>query len=45
MVEQTKSYLDYAERQRSKEDAAADVWRKDLEKWQVPSHSSVEWEW
>jgi P-type conjugative transfer protein TrbJ len=45
MVEQTKSYLDYAERQRSKEDAAADVWRKDLEKWQTPSHSPVEWTW
>jgi P-type conjugative transfer protein TrbJ len=45
MVEQTKSYLDYAERQRSKEDAAADVWRKDLEKWQSPSHSPVEWSW
>jgi P-type conjugative transfer protein TrbJ len=45
MLEQTKTYLDYAERQRSKEDAAADVWRKDLEKWKAPSHSSVEWAW
>jgi P-type conjugative transfer protein TrbJ len=45
LVEQTKTYLDYAERQRSKEDAAADVWRKDLEKWKTPSHSSVEWTW
>jgi P-type conjugative transfer protein TrbJ len=45
MVEQTKSYLDYAERQRSKEDAAADVWRKDLEKWKNSSHSPVEWSW
>jgi P-type conjugative transfer protein TrbJ len=45
LVEQTKTYLDYAERQRSKEDAAADVWRRDLEKWQSPSHSSVEWQW
>jgi P-type conjugative transfer protein TrbJ len=45
MVEQTKSYLDYAERQRSKEDAAADVWRRDLEKWQTPSHTPVEWTW
>jgi P-type conjugative transfer protein TrbJ len=45
LVEQTKTYLDYAERERSKEDAAADVWRKDLEKWKAPSHSSVEWEW
>jgi P-type conjugative transfer protein TrbJ len=42
LVEQTKTYIDYAERQRSKEDAAADVWRKDLEKWQSPSHNSVE---
>jgi P-type conjugative transfer protein TrbJ len=45
LVEQTKTYLDYAERQRSKEDAAADVWRQDLEKWKNPSHSSVEWQW
>jgi P-type conjugative transfer protein TrbJ len=45
MAEQTKSYLDYAERQRSKEDAAADVWRKDLEKWKAPSHSPIEWAW
>jgi len=45
MVEQTKSYLDYAERQRSKEDAAADLWRKDLEKWKTPAHSPVEWAW
>jgi P-type conjugative transfer protein TrbJ len=45
MAEQTKTYLDYAERQRSKEDAAADVWRKDLEKWRTPSHNPVEWTW
>ena len=45
LVEQTKTYLDYAERQRSKEDAAADVWRKDLEKWETPSHNPVEWTW
>ena len=45
LVEQTKSYIDYAERQRSKEDAAADVWRKDLEKWETPSHDPVEWTW
>ena len=45
LTEQTKTYLDYAERQRSIEDAAADVWRQDLEKWKNPSHSSVEWEW
>ncbi|MCL2009672.1 MAG: P-type conjugative transfer protein TrbJ [Synergistaceae bacterium] len=45
LVEQTKTYLDYAERQRSKEDAAADIWRQDLEKWSSPSHSPVEWEW
>jgi P-type conjugative transfer protein TrbJ len=45
MAEQTKSYLDYAERQRSKEDAAADVWRKDLEKWKTPAHNSVNWTW
>jgi P-type conjugative transfer protein TrbJ len=45
MVEQTKSYLDYAERQRSKEDAAADIWRKDLEKWENPSHRPMEWAW
>ena len=45
LAEQTKSYLNYAERQRSKEDAAADVWRKDLEKWEAPSHNPVEWKW
>jgi P-type conjugative transfer protein TrbJ len=45
MVEQSKMYLDYAERQRSKEDAAADVWRRDLEKWKAPVHSPVEWAW
>ena len=45
LVEQTKSYLDYAERQRSIEDAAADVWRRDLEKWEIPSHNPVEWLW
>ena len=45
LVEQTKTYIDYAERQRSKEDAAADVWRQDLEKWQTPSHNPVEWTW
>ena len=45
LVEQTKTYLDYAERQRSKEDAAADVWRKDLEKWEAPSHNAVDWTW
>jgi P-type conjugative transfer protein TrbJ len=45
LTEQTKTYLDYAERLRSKEDAAADVWRKDLQKWQMPSHTPVEWTW
>ena len=45
LTEQTKTYLDYAERQRSIEDAAADVWRQDMEKWKTPSHSSVVWEW
>jgi P-type conjugative transfer protein TrbJ len=45
LAEQTKTYLDYAERLRSKEDAAADVWRRDLEKWQMPSHTPVEWTW
>jgi P-type conjugative transfer protein TrbJ len=45
IAEQTKTYLDYAERQRSIEDAAADVWRRDLEKWKNPSHSAVEWQW
>ena len=45
LVEQTKTYLDFAERQRSKEDAAADVWRQDLEKWEAPSHNPVEWRW
>jgi P-type conjugative transfer protein TrbJ len=45
VAEQTKTYLDYAERQRSKEDAAADVWRKDLEKWRDPTYRPLEWQW
>ena len=45
MLEQTKSYIDYAERQRTVEDAAADVWRKDLDKWQTPSHTPVTYSW
>jgi hypothetical protein len=45
LAEQMKTYLDYAERERSIEDAAADVWRKDLEKWQMPSYNPVEWSW
>jgi P-type conjugative transfer protein TrbJ len=43
MTEQTKTYLDYAERERSIQDAAADFMRKDLDKWQVDPYTPVDW--
>lgn len=39
LAEQTKAYLDYAERDRSLQDAAADIYKQDLEKWGEPTHS------
>jgi P-type conjugative transfer protein TrbJ len=44
-AEQTKTYLDYAERRRTREDAAADVVKKDLEKWKVPAYTPKKWTW
>jgi P-type conjugative transfer protein TrbJ len=45
LAEQTKSYLDYAERQRTIQDAAADVLRQDIENWQSPEKKHVEFDW
>ena len=45
LTEQTKSYLDYAERQRTIQDAAADVLRQDIENWQSPTRNYVEFDW
>lgn len=41
LAEQTKTYLDYAERERAVEDAAAEILKQDLAKWKDPSHSAV----
>lgn len=41
LVEQTKAYMDYAERQKTIEDAAFDVHQKDLEKMADPTHTPV----
>jgi P-type conjugative transfer protein TrbJ len=45
LTEQTKSYLDYAERQRTIQDAAADVLRNDIESWLPPEKNYVEFNW
>jgi P-type conjugative transfer protein TrbJ len=45
LAEQTKSYLDYAERRRTIEDAAADVLRRDIENWPTPEKTHVEFDW
>jgi P-type conjugative transfer protein TrbJ len=45
LTEQTKSYLDYAERQRTIQDAAADVLKRDIENWQAPDKTNVEFDW
>jgi P-type conjugative transfer protein TrbJ len=45
LSEQTKSYLDYAERQRTIQDAAADVLKNDIENWQPPEKNYVEFDW
>lgn len=39
LAEQTKTYLDYAERERAVEDAAAEILKQDLGKWKDPGHS------
>jgi len=44
-TEQTKSYLDYAERQRTIQDAAADVLKRDIENWAAPNKTHVEFNW
>ena len=45
LVEQTKSYLDYAERERTIQDAAAAVIKKDIENWNEPEKIDVDIEW
>jgi P-type conjugative transfer protein TrbJ len=45
LAEQMKSYLDYAERRRTLEDAAADVLKRDIENWQSPEKTHVEFDW
>jgi P-type conjugative transfer protein TrbJ len=45
LVEQTKSYLDYAERQRTIQDAAEEVLKRDIENWQTPEKKNVEFDW
>jgi P-type conjugative transfer protein TrbJ len=45
MAEQTKSYLDYAERERTIQDAAAAVIKKDIENWKAPEKINVDIAW
>jgi P-type conjugative transfer protein TrbJ len=46
LAEQTKSYLDYAERRRTLEDAAADVMKRDVENWQYKeTQVEIPWSW
>jgi P-type conjugative transfer protein TrbJ len=45
LAEQTKSYLDYAERERTIEDAAAEVLKRDIENWPTPEKKDVEFDW
>ena len=45
MTEQTKTYLDYAERQRTLEDVAQERLKKDLENMTDSSHTPVKWSW
>jgi conjugal transfer/entry exclusion protein len=45
LTEQMKSYLDYAERRRTIEDAAADVLKRDIENWRTPEKTHVEFDW
>jgi P-type conjugative transfer protein TrbJ len=45
LTEQTKSYLDYAERQRTIQDAAAGVLKRDIENWPAPEKKNVEFNW
>jgi P-type conjugative transfer protein TrbJ len=45
LAEQTKSYLDYAERQRTIQDAEAEVLKRDIENWRTPEKTHVEFDW
>lgn len=45
VAEQTKVYLDYAERNRAAEDAAFDLIQDDVEKWKAPVKINVEYDW
>jgi P-type conjugative transfer protein TrbJ len=45
LSEQTKSYLDYAERQRTIQDASAAVLEKDIKNWKSPEKTNVEFQW
>jgi P-type conjugative transfer protein TrbJ len=45
LAEQAKSYLDYAERQRTIQDAAEEVLKRDIENWQPPEKKNVEFDW
>ena len=45
MTEQTKTYLDYAERQRTIEDAEQQILQQDLQKWESPTYEGETFEW
>jgi P-type conjugative transfer protein TrbJ len=46
LTEQTKSYLDYAERRRTLEDAAAETMKRDIENWQYKeTQVEIPWSW
>ena len=45
MLEQTKTYLDYAERKRTVDDAAVEKVRKDIGKIKMPTSKPVDFEW
>ena len=45
MAEQTKTYLDYAERQRTIEDAEHQILQRDLQKWKSPTYEGETFAW
>ena len=45
MLEQTKTYLDYAERERTLQDAASERLKKDVENMSESSYTPVKWSW
>ena len=45
MTEQTKTYLDYAERQRTLEDAEERIVQQDYDKWQRPTYEGETFSW